>query len=328
MLNSSTVHNFLFSRWYEHIPILYRWYEHSMKREIAKGSIPQHVAIIMDGNRRYARRIGEASVEKGHALGARTTEKVIQWCRQLGVRQLTLYSFSTENFQRAETEKQAIWDLGKRYMKQLRESPETHEDGLRITCIGDIDMLPEDVRKEVMITQDVTNKYENFFLNMALAYGGRKEIVDSAARIAEKVKAGELDPEAITEQTIDEYLYFEKKQKSSVDLIIRTGGDERTSNFLPWQASGNECAIYICAPYWPEFRKVDFYRAIRSYQNREKEHRIKYALRVIKIKKQGGAVHQDEITRMLQAGLNIDAAEARSLLKDNHVAQALKGASQ
>ncbi|WP_052309869.1 polyprenyl diphosphate synthase [Methanocella arvoryzae] len=318
--------NMLFSRWYEHIPVIYKWYELSMKREILKGPIPQHIAIIMDGNRRYAKRMGEV-VEKGHMLGADTTERVIQWCEQLRVRQLTLYSFSTENFQRNEREKKAIFNLIKDKLRKSRESPETHKYKIRINCIGDMDMLPDDMREEIRETHNATGKYDNFFLNVALAYGGRKEIVDGAARIAEKVKAREMNPEEITEDTIDQYLYFDKKQKSSVDLIIRTGGDERTSNFLPWQASGNECAIYISAPYWPEFRKIDFYRAIRAYQNRDRDHKVKYALRVIKIKKRAGQFRKTEVVDCLKSGLSLTAEEADSILKDPHVVRAMKGAA-
>lgn len=324
---NSIIRNLLFSRWYEHIPILYRWYELSMKREITKGQIPVHVAIIMDGNRRYARRMGEM-VEKGHQYGADTIEKVVRWCEELDVKQLTLYSFSTENFKRPENEKKAIFDIGKHYIKRLRESSETHENGLHITCVGDIGMLPEDLQKEIHETHEVTSGYDHFYLNMAVAYGGRKEIVDGATKMAEKVKAGELRPEDITEQTLDEYLYFGTRQKSKVDLIIRTGGDERTSNFLPWQASGNECAIYISAPYWPEFRKIDFFRAIRAYQNRERDHRVKYALRIIKIKKQAGKVKPEDIAESLKVKLSLSDAEAHTILKDPHVAYALKSAAE
>lgn len=327
MPHKSIMRNLLFSRWYEHIPVLYKWYELSMKRELLKGPIPQHMAIIMDGNRRYARRMGEV-VEKGHQYGADTTENVIKWCEDLGVRQLTLYSFSTENFKRPENEKKVIFDIGRKYIKKLRESPEIHKSRLRITCIGDMNMLPDDLQLEIAKTHDITRSYDNFFLNMAVAYGGRKEIVDGAIKIAERVRAGQLTPDSITEKTLDEYLYLDKQQKSDVDLIMRTGGEERTSNFLPWQSSGNECAIYICAPYWPEFRKIDFYRAIRAYQNREKEHKIKYALRVIKLKRQTGAVRENEIVDSLKTGLDLTDDEIKTVLRDPHVARALKSAAE
>ncbi|OPY26622.1 MAG: Tritrans,polycis-undecaprenyl-diphosphate synthase (GGDP specific) [Methanocella sp. PtaU1.Bin125] len=315
----------LFSKWYEYVPFIYRWYEYSLSREVLKSPIPQHIAIIMDGNRRFARRIGE-SVEKGHTYGADSTERVINWCEDIGVKQLTLYSFSTENFKRPEREKKAIFDLVKAKLRESRERPRTHTSRLRITCVGDIAMLPEDVRNEVRQTDDATSGYDNYYLNIAIAYGGRKEIVDGAIKIAEKVQSGELSPAEITESTLDRYLYFNKNPKSDVDLIIRTGGDERTSNFLPWEASGNECAIYICAPFWPEFRKVDFLRAIRAYQLREREHRVKYALSLIKIKRHNGGLTAAALADTLKSTFKISREDAESILNDPLVAKALKGA--
>ncbi len=325
IMHRDILRKLLFSKWYEHVPLIYRWYEFSLSRDVLKYPIPQHIAIIMDGNRRFARRIGE-SVEKGHSYGADSTERVMNWCEDIGVKQLTLYSFSTENFKRTEVEKKAIFDLVKAKLRESRERPRTHTSRLRITCVGDIDLLPEDVRKEVKQTDDATSGYDNYYLNIALAYGGRKEIVDGAIKIAEKVQSGELSPADLTESTVDRYLYFNKNPKSDVDLIIRTGGDERTSNFLPWEASGNECAIYICAPYWPEFRKVDFLRAIRAYQLREREHRVKYALGVIKIKRHNGGLTTAELAETLKSTFKITDEDADSILKDPLVVKALKGA--
>lgn len=323
-MRRDSLHNTLFSKWYEHVPFMYRWYEYSLAREVHRQPVPQHIAIIMDGNRRFARRIG-ASVEKGHSYGADSTERVISWCEEIGIKQLTLYSFSTENFKRTEREKKAIFEQVKMKLRESRERPRTHTSRLRITCVGDIDMLPEDVRKEVRQTDDATSGYDNYYLNIALAYGGRKEIVDVAIKVAEKVRSGELAPADITESTVDQYLYLNKNPKSGVDLIIRTGGDERTSNFLPWEASGNECAIYICAPYWPEFRKVDFFRAIRAYQIREREHKIKYALGIIKIKRGNGGLTAAELSGMLKTTFRISDEDAGAILKDPLVAKALKG---
>ena len=317
--------NLLFSRWYEHVPFIYSSYELSLSREVLRQPIPRHVAIIMDGNRRFAKRIGE-SVEKGHTYGADSTERVINWCEDLGVKQLTLYSFSTENFKRTDREKKAIFDLVKAKLRDSRESPRTHTSRLRITCVGDIALLPEDVRQEIRQTDDATSHYDNYYLNIALAYGGRKEIVDGAVKMAEQVKSGVLSPEDVTEAMVDKYLYFNKNPQSSVDLIIRTGGDERTSNFLPWEASGNECAIYICAPYWPEFRKVDFMRAIRSYQIREREHRVKYAMKVIKIRRQEGRLAAAELAETLKSAFKISTEDANAIIKDPLVVQALQSA--
>ncbi len=207
-----------------------------------------------------------------------TTERVINWCEDLGVKQLTLYSFSTENFKRTDREKKAIFDLVKAKLRDSRESPRTHTSRLRITCVGDIDMLPEDVRQEIQQTDDATSSYDNYYLNIALAYGGRKEIVDGAIKMAEKVKSGELSPEDMTEETDRPVpvLQQEPPDRRRPDHPHR----RRRAHFeLPALGGQRQrvCHLHL-RPYWPEFRKVDFMRAIRSYQLREREHRIKYAI--------------------------------------------------
>jgi tritrans,polycis-undecaprenyl-diphosphate synthase [geranylgeranyl-diphosphate specific] len=300
--------------WYEHIPILYRWYEYSIKRELLKNPVPQHVAIIQDGNRRYAKRLGQ-SVEQGHLQGADTTEKVLGWCEELGIKQLTLYAFSTENFKRSEQEKKTLFDLFKEYLRKSRESKRTHESKLRIRSVGDISLLPQDVKDEITLTEAVTAGYDRFYLNIAVAYGGRQEIIDSARKMAKEVKSGALSPENVTERLVDGYLYFGSEPRSQVDLIIRSGGDERTSNFLPWQASGNECAIYISAPYWPEFRKIDFLRAIRAYQIREREHGIKLAISMIKMKRHNGGLKMDEFKSSLASSLKVSGQDVEAILR-------------
>jgi tritrans,polycis-undecaprenyl-diphosphate synthase [geranylgeranyl-diphosphate specific] len=304
--------------WYEHIPILYRWYEYSIKRELLKNPVPQHVAIIQDGNRRYAKRLGQ-TIEQGHLRGADTTEKVLGWCEELGIKQLTLYAFSTENFKRSEQEKSALFDLFKDFCRKARENKKTHESKLRIRSVGDISLLPQDVKDEIMLTEAATASYDRFYLNIAVAYGGRQEIIDSARKMAREVKSGELSPEDVNEGLVDGYLYLGPETRSQVDLIIRSGGDERTSNFLPWQASGNECAIYISAPYWPEFRKIDFMRAIRAYQIREKEHGIKMAISMIKMKRHNGGLKMDEFRKSLASSLNVSGQEVEAILRHPHV---------
>ena len=228
----------------------------------------EHVAIIQDGNRRYARQKGFSKF-LGHSLGADTSEKVSDWCLEVGVKHLTLYAFSTENFDRDEKEKRYLFDLIKNKFAQLNRSKKIHANRVRVRAIGRVEMLPPDLQEEICRTEEATREYETMYLNVALAYGGQRELVDAARSLARQVSEGKIRAEEVDEDLIAQHLYPQDGiSVPKVDLIIRTGGDCRTSNFLPWQANGNECAAYFCAPYWPEFRKIDFLRAIRTAQTR------------------------------------------------------------
>ena len=242
-----------------------RAYERLLRREGQGG--PSHVAIIQDGNRRYARERGGDAAE-GHRAGAETTERVLEWCQDLGVKELTLYAFSTENFKRPPEEREHLYDLLCEKLTGIADNERIHENGVAIRAIGETDRLPERVRDAIDYAEAETAEYEAFRLNVALAYGGRNELLRAARDVLEDVEAGDLDPDAIDTDLVDDRLYG--REVRDVDLIIRTGGDERTSNFLPWHANGNEAAAYFCAPYWPEFSKIDFLRGIRTYQSRER----------------------------------------------------------
>ena len=243
-------------------------YERLLRWELS--GTPTHVAVIQDGNRRYARQQGgEAS--DGHREGAETTEQVLDWCAELGIDELTLYAFSTENFNRPEDEREALFDLLERKLREFADADRVQNEDVRIRAIGELDRLPERVRDAVEYAENRTRDHEQFYLNVALAYGGRAELLSAARDIAARVDADELDADAVDVDTVEQCLY--EGATRDVDLIIRTGGDERTSNFLPWHANGNEAAVYFCAPYWPEFRKIDFLRAIRTYESREESWR-------------------------------------------------------
>jgi len=239
-----------------------------LHREIE--DVPTHVAIIQDGNRRYARERGDNAPD-GHRAGAATTERVLDWCADLGVAELTLYAFSTENFERPDEELEPLFDLLETKLRDFADADRVHEQGVRVRAIGDVDRLPERVRDAVDYAERRTADNDRFTLNVALAYGGRTELLDAATAIARDVDAGDLDPTDVDVETVEERLY--DRPVRDVDLIVRTGGDERTSNFLPWHANGNEAAVYFCAPYWPEFSEVEFLRAIRTYQSREESWR-------------------------------------------------------
>lgn len=256
----------------------YGEYERLLEEEILARSLPEHVAIIMDGNRRYARKIGILTAD-GHAYGAGITERVIEWCFDLGVKQLTLYAFSIENFSRADDEREKLFELLSAEFEKLSEDERIHKNEVRMRAIGNVNLLPESVIGAIRKAERATEQYNKFKLFIAVAYSGRIEIVDAMRIIADKVRRGLLNPGEIDEETISKHLYMseiageddasDSGAKTSVDLIIRTGGELRLSNFVPWQALGNECVAYFCAPFWPEFRRVDLLRAIRTYQERE-----------------------------------------------------------
>ncbi|MFC5133846.1 MULTISPECIES: polyprenyl diphosphate synthase [Haloferacaceae] len=229
-------------------------------------TVPTHVAVIQDGNRRYARERG-GDAPDGHRAGANTTERVLDWCADLGVSELTLYAFSTENFERPDDELEPLFDLLEGKLLEFADADRVHDQGVQVRAIGDVDRLPPRVRDAVDYAERRTADNDRFTLNVALAYGGRTELLDAARGVAREVAEDDLDPAEVDVETVERRLY--DRPIRDVDLIVRTGGDERTSNFLPWHANGNEAAVYFCTPYWPEFSEVDFMRAIRTYQARE-----------------------------------------------------------
>ena len=241
-----------------------RAYRRHLRREI--DDVPDHVAVIQDGNRRYARERGDDAPE-GHRAGADTTERVLDWCADLGVSELTLYAFSTENFERPDEELEPLFDLLEHKLREFADADRVHEQGVRVRAIGDVPRLPPRVRDAVEYAERRTAGNDRFTLNVALAYGGRTELLDAARAIARDVDAGAMEPGDVDVEAVESRLY--DRPIRDVDLIVRTGGDERTSNFLPWHANGNEAAVYFCAPYWPEFSEADFLRAIRTYESRE-----------------------------------------------------------
>ena len=271
-----------------------RVYERLLERELSDG--PTHVAVIQDGNRRYARTRGDEATE-GHRAGAETTEAMLEWCADLGVEELTLYAFSTENFDRPEAEREELFDLIAEKLRTFADRSEVHDREVRIRAIGEVDRLPARVREAVDYAEGRTRGYDRFTLNVALAYGGRAELLSAARDVARAVEAGELDPADVDAAAVEERLY--EGPARDVDLIIRTGGDERTSNFLPWHANGNEAAVFFCSPYWPEFRRVDFLRAIRTYEHRRDSWRRSRAERAAALVRAFGDVELAEARRVL-----------------------------
>ena len=271
-----------------------RAYERLLEREL--DGTPTHVAVIQDGNRRYARKQGSDAAD-GHRAGAQTTESLLEWCDELGIEELTLYAFSTENFDRPADQRAVLFDLIEDKLYDFADADRVHESDVRIRAIGEIDRLPRRVRDAIEYAECRTEGYTQFHLNIALAYGGRAELLGATRDIANEVADGDLDAAAVDVETVEERLY--EGPTRDVDLIIRTGGDERTSNFLPWHANGNEAAAYFCAPYWPEFRKIDFLRAIRTYQHREESWRRKRARRALALVRAVSGRELSEARRVL-----------------------------
>ncbi len=243
-------------------------YERVLRAELSE--TPSHVAVIQDGNRRYASEHGQDPTD-GHRAGAETTEQLLRWCDDLGIEEVTLYAFSTENFARPPEEREALFDLAAEKLRQFADSERIQEAGIRIRAIGETDQLPERVREAIGYAERRTADNSTYHLNVALAYGGRRELLAATRTIADRVERGDLDPAAVDVDTVEAALYEGPEQ--DVDLIVRSGGDERTSNFLPWQANGNEAAVYFSAPHWPAFRKIDFLRGIRTYEGRKQARR-------------------------------------------------------
>lgn len=295
--------------------LLYSGYEVLLAREIKDKPVPEHVAIIMDGNRRFARTRGLAQYY-GHFKGADTTEKVLDWSFDLGIKQLTVYAFSTENFDRDEAEKNRLFELIGIKFDKICTDERTHKRRMRVRVLGNIDLLPPALKSSAKHAEEITRDYNGLYLNVALAYGGRQELVDAARKMACKVKNGELSIKDINEETISNHLYPSSGSVPYVDLIIRTGGDERISNFLPWQANGNECAAYFCAPFWPEFRRIDLLRAIRTFQTREHERQKNTIMRVVKLLSYYGMVEAEDVIRISRRSISIPKEEVIKILHE------------
>ncbi len=245
--------------------VIYKIYEKKLEKEVRKGVIPKHVAIIMDGNRRFARLFSMKPWE-GHRKGAEKLEEVLDWCYDLGIKYVTTYAFSTENFKRSREEVERLFDLFVEYFNKIAKDEKIHKRRVRVKVIGRKELFPERVINAIKKAENATKKYRNFYLNIALGYGGRDEILNAVKRIAERVKKGELKIEDIDEKIFSKFLYT--NGAPDPDLIIRTSGEERISGFLLWQCAYSE--LYFCDTFWPAFRKIDFLRAIRTFQQRQR----------------------------------------------------------
>jgi undecaprenyl diphosphate synthase len=225
--------------------------------------LPRHVAIIMDGNGRWAQKKLRNRI-RGHEEGAESGREVVRCCRKLGIPYLTLYAFSKENWQRPKSEIDALWQLLKRFLKS--ELSELIQKEIRLNHFGDIEGIPEDVVREIQNAAQQTAHLDKLVLNLAINYGGRQEIIRGAARFAEDVQRGKRRPHDLTPGLFTKYLFSE--DIPDPDLLIRTSGEYRISNFLLWQIAYTE--IYITDVLWPDFREHHFMNALIDYQARDR----------------------------------------------------------
>lgn len=245
----------------------YKVYEEWLWHQLKGGVKPEHIAIILDGNRRWASE-QTLNLFSGHEKGADKVEQLIDWCLQLGVKSITLYMFSTENFQRSKSEVEEIMRIAEERFQRILADERIHENKVRVKVIGRVNLLPEHLQQLIADVEKSTEGYDKHFLNFAFAYGGRAEIVDAAKKIAEKVGTGDLSPDEVDEQLFEKHLYTSHMPNQDPDLIIRTSGEERLSGFLLWQSAYSE--LCFLDAYWPDFRFIDLLRAVRTFQNRKR----------------------------------------------------------
>ncbi len=246
---------------------VYKLYEEWLSRQVRSDRVPEHIAVILDGNRRWA--TGRAlPYILGHEKGAKTSEEFLNWALDMNIKTITVYAFSTENLRRKQSEVDQILRVIENQLKLLEANPTIHESHVCVKALGRLDVLPKSMRDTIEGIEKATCTYNDHYLNLAIAYGGRAEIIDATKKIARDIEEGKVDSADIDEELFRSYLYTAHLPNPYPDLIVRTSGEERLSGFLLWQAAYSElCFLDV---YWPDFRKIDLLRAIRTYQQRKR----------------------------------------------------------
>lgn len=244
---------------------IYTFYERHLESEIVKQPLPSHVAIVLDGNRRWAK-YNLIDVGIGHTHGADKAEELLNWIHDIGIKITTLYVLSTENLERKDEELDNIYKLLEIKLQRLYDDERVHRRKMKIKAIGDTALLPRSLQEILTKLEESTAQYDTMFLNIAIAYGGQKELVEAIRKIAQEAVRGEIKIEDIDGKTIESHLYTSHLPQPSPDLILRTSGEKRLSGFLIWQSAYSE--LMFMDVFWPEFRKIDLMRAIRTYQRR------------------------------------------------------------
>jgi len=252
--------------------LAYYLYERRLLRQVRKGPMPSHIGIILDGNRRYGKQRRLTDPRQIYDLGAQKLDDVLDWCGELGISAVTLWVCSTENLSRAPDQVTGILASLEAKLKDLAKDPETHRRGIRVRAAGKLALLPKAVVATIRAAEEATAAYDSMILTIAVAYGGREEIADAVRSLLRgRVEQGAALTEIIdqiTPETIGRHLYA--PDLPDPDLIIRTSGEIRLSGFMLWQSAYSE--FYFSDVYWPAFRKIDFLRAVRSFQQRQRRH--------------------------------------------------------
>ncbi len=249
---------------------LYWLYERRLLRAVeANGRLPRHLGLILDGNRRYAKTLG-IDLAEGHTLGARKAREVIEWCLELGIYHVTLWVFSTDNKGRDPQEVAHLLRLFAQEATAMSQDQRVHKHGVRVKLIGNIGAFPDDVQDALRHLEEVTQHYDQALVNVAIGYGGREEITHAVRELLRHKDADDEDlasvAESLTADEIGQHLYT--AGTPDPDFVIRTSGEVRLSGFLLWQTAYSE--YYFCDVFWPSFRRVDFLRALRDFQARER----------------------------------------------------------
>ena len=228
-------------------------------------TLPKHLGIICDGNRRFARTLGEV-VWMGHEYGAKKIEDILDWCVEIGLKEITLWLFSTENLKRSKEELEALFRIGEKMARDFIKNPKVYKHKVKFNVIGDISIFPESLQAAIKDASDTTKSHEGLKLNIAAGYGGKQEILSAVRRIAALVKENKLTPENVTMEMLEAQMY--SARVPDVDLVIRTSGEQRLSGFLLWKTDYAE--YYFTEKYWPEFEKEDLLKALIEFSERKR----------------------------------------------------------
>ncbi len=238
-----------------------------LEKEIRNSRMPKHIALILDGNRRWAK-MNTIEQKYVYLKGADVVENFLEWCKEFNIKIITIYVLSTENLCRNNIELSNLYWLIRNRLEKLYRDPRIHVNKIRVKAVGRMELLPTSIKNILQKLDKATKEYNRYFLNIALAYGGQDELIDATKKICNKIKKGVLDISDINKKEIESNLYTSHLPQSSPDIILRTSGEKRLSGFLMWQSAYSE--LVFIDVLWPEFKKIDLMKAIKIFQKRKR----------------------------------------------------------